>query len=138
MPVAAAGQFKNINQGQSAQAVGSSSGPTTVSASFADLTDMAVTLVTKGGNLECSFTGSFSHSGTSSNQLAFSLDAATEVGTVITTSPGAGVSVAVSMSWLFTNVAAGSHTVKVRWLTGGATWTATGTLRAIQVAELPT
>jgi hypothetical protein len=122
---------------QSGHAVGSSSGPTTVSASYADLTDMSVTLTTRGGVLLAWFSGQFSHSAAGSSvTAALSLDAAAEVAPVAFSEPTIGFAAALTTCFRFTGVSAGSHTVKVRWLTSGATATASGTSRVLTVQEV--
>ena len=122
---------------QNGLAVGSSSGPTTTSTSYADLTDMSVTLTTTGGDLLCFFAGSVSESGLANAIIvAFSLDAAAEVGEIAWNAPGANYIEPIVGLWRFTGVSAASHTVKVRWKVDAGTATAQTTRRYLLVVEL--
>lgn len=121
---------------QTGAATGSTSGPTTASASYADLANMSVTLTTVGGDLLVDFDGTFSHStAVNSVFIAFSLDAAAEVHERYITSPGVNYGLTFHLRHRFTGVSAASHTVKVRWKTDGGTATAVTTLRDMIVTE---
>lgn len=124
--------------GQFAFASGSTSSPTTTSASYADLAQMAITLTTTGGDLRCKFAGAFAHSdATKSAVVALALDGGTETFAFSIGAPAANKPFMVTTMGRFTGVSAGSHTVKVRWLTDGATLTANGTDRYLEVSEEP-
>ena len=122
---------------QSGQAVGVTNAPTTTSTSYVDLTDMSVSLTTVGGDLLVNFAGVFSHSSAGGTILvALSLDGAAEVGLVFTSCPANDYNFVMATTWRFTGVAAGSHTVKVRWYVGSGTGTAQQTQRRMNVVEL--
>jgi hypothetical protein len=113
----------------------------TTSATYVDLdaTNAAVTLATTGGDLLAWFCGDVQANTTLNDviSVALSLDGATEVGAVAQSQTGAvGFGKPVALVWRFTGVAAGSHTVKVRWhgQTGGNSYSATN--RGLLVAEL--
>lgn len=136
--VAGALALAALPSAQVGYARGSSSGPATSSTSYADLTDMSVTLTTVGGDLACVFSGI-----ASSDQpgqiitVAFSLDAAAEVGDqTVTQHAAANAGMSVSANHVFTSVSAGSHTVKVRWKVGGNNGTFHGTQRSLMVTEV--
>jgi hypothetical protein len=122
---------------QSAFAVGATPSPTTTTASYADLPDMAAALTTTGGDLIAVFVGAFLHTdATRAAVIALSLDGATEVSAFALNVPAAGkVFMAVTMR-RFTGVSAASHTVKARWLTDAATLSANGTDRYLLLVEL--
>jgi hypothetical protein len=116
-------------------ATGSTSGPTTTSASYADLANMSVTLTAVGGDLVCHFSGSFFNTNAFNADIGLSLDGAAEVA-VRTVSLAAGsLASVVAITYVFAGVSAASHTVKVRWKTGGGTLTALGTQRDLTVWE---
>lgn len=124
--------------GQSSVTSGSTSGPTTSSATPATLAEMTKTITTTGHNVLCVFSGTFAHSSLSGLcQLSFRIDAGTAVGTVVQAEMVANNDFVVTMAWLFTSVSAASHTFDVVWSTGGATLTALGALRQLIVQELP-
>lgn len=124
--------------GQFGFASGVTNSPTTTSISYSDLAEMTVTLTTTGGDLLCWFAGAFAHSdATKAIQIAFSLDGAAEVGAFSLNEPVANKTFLGVGLWRFTGVSAGSHTVKIRWLTDGATATANGGQRQILVLETP-
>lgn len=94
---------------------------TTTSTTFVDMTGITLTLTTVGGDLLVNF--SFSISNTNANRLLnvrVMLDGVTQGGasTRITAvdAPGSGAIVL-----RLTGVSAGSHTVKVQWMTASAT-----------------
>ena len=125
--------------GQSAVASPTTSGPTTVSASFADLAEMSITLTFRGGPVLCEFVGAFTHSSlTGRVDIGLSLDAAGEVGVQSVTDPVVGNLFQVVTMHRFSAaaMAAGSHTIKVRWATSTATATASGTARIFRVTEM--
>lgn len=124
---------------QAGSAVGVTTGPTTNSTVYVDLTDMSVTLATTGGNLLAFFVGTFSHPtvGTSID-TALSLDGAVEVGNGDGMAPGANYRYRLTNMYRWTGVAAGNHTVKVRWAVGAGTATSTGINRILIVVEVKT
>lgn len=122
---------------QTGLANGGASNPTTTSTTFVDVDSMAVTLTTTGGELLVQATITSSHgSGLGTIQFALALDGGGEVGIVQRTLTNANDQVVTSLAWRFAGVAAGSHTVKLRWLVGSGTGTATGTMRTLVVTEL--
>lgn len=122
---------------QTVSAVGSTSNPTTNSGTLADLAEMTVTLTTRGGNLECTFEGTVSHTtATSVITCAYVLDAGAAVGSRGIVAAVNGGSFQIILSHLFTSVSAGSHTVKVQWSTSAATATAVGGNRELIVREV--
>ncbi|MCC7372535.1 MAG: hypothetical protein IT306_29245 [Chloroflexi bacterium] len=124
--------------GQFGFASGTTNSPTTTSISYSDLAEMSVTMTTTGGDLLCWFASAFAHSdATKAIQIAFSLDGAAEVGAFSLNEAVANKTFLGVGLWRFTGVSAGSHTVKIRWLTDGATATANGTQRQILVLETP-
>lgn len=118
---------------------GSSSAPTTTNASYDDMPDMDTgPFTTTGGKLVCTFEGLFKHStATATESFGFSLDAATEVGERIFQCQVVNINENRYMQHVFIGVAAGSHRIKVRWKTGGATLTAATTQRSLRVEEFP-
>ncbi|KJS67028.1 MAG: hypothetical protein JL50_10855 [Peptococcaceae bacterium BICA1-7] len=105
----------NALDAQNCLAVGSGSTSTT-STSYADVTNMSVTLTTKGNDLLVFFIGTV-YSTTLGTLIssAFSLDAAAEVGLQALQANVANYFIPVVNMYRFTGVAAGSHTVKTRW-----------------------
>ena len=123
---------------QRQKATGSSSNPTTTSTTYVDLTDMAVTLTTTGGDLlvwlQCDMD---QNTGGANVTMALSLDAAAEVSPSVMNAPASGESTPIVCIALFTGVSAASHTIKGRWQTQSATTaTAVGTRRVMTVIEL--
>lgn len=139
MLAVAAGQFANPFVGQIQFAAGATSGPTTVSASYATITDMTKTLTTQGGKLKATLTIQYSHSTTTAlTTFAFSLDGAAEVAPYVSQQGAtANLTMTITIVHLFTGVAAGSHTIAARWKTDNATATATSTFRELSVEEWP-
>jgi hypothetical protein len=123
---------------QSGSAVGSASNPSTTSASYVDITDMAVTLTTGGGNLLVWFDSIFAVDTTSVAYIvALSLDGAAEVAVRNLQEDSVSVYASISLVHRFTSVAAGSHTVKARYKTNGtASLTAYLTQRSLLVMEM--
>lgn len=119
-------------------AVGSTSGPTTTSTTFVDITEMAVTLTTTGGTLVAFLSVRLSHgtSGTLSG-IALGLDSGqvsqTERTHTVTTNNGQFL---LATHHLWTGVSAGSHTIKGRWYTAAGTLTAQSDCRSLVVMEL--
>jgi len=120
-------------------ASGDTSGPTTTSTSYVDLTDMSVTLTTKGGDLLVFFSGIFKNS--TSGQTVFIVplidsEAVTSPSQMGMTEPGTNSMVPMSLIHRFTGVAAGSHTVKIQWLVSDGTAAAEGKQRQLIVLEV--
>jgi hypothetical protein len=106
---------------QSGRATPTTSGPTTVSTSYADVPEMTVTLVTEGGSVIVVAQISFNHSaGSVAVNFALSQDGAAEVFDVNLTTVAAGFAQQAVVVGHFTP-AAGSHTWKMRWKTGSGT-----------------
>jgi len=122
----------------SQSAVGVTSGPTTASTTYVDLTNMAITLNTYGGDLEVKFDGTFTNNSTSSvENIALSLDGAAEVAERQNSWTSAGFSMPMMTSHRFTDLAPGSHTIKARWkVSGGTTGTAVTTFRELIATEV--
>jgi hypothetical protein len=120
-------------------AVGSTSAPTSTSNSFADVTNLSVTLTTTGGDLYCWTFMSIAVNTVPDNiSLGIKLDSNAAV-TVATSSGGAANYVhQVAGFTRFTGVSAGSHTVKTQWATQNSnTLTAQGTTqRQLIVIEI--
>lgn len=118
---------------QSGQAVGTSGTVTTNSTTDVNMTDMAVTLTTVGGELRCWFEGTFTHSTSGSVILGLSLDGgATTNRKVVIANSGA---LPVGLVARFTGVAAGSHTVRVVWSVVSGTASALNNERYLLVTE---
>lgn len=122
--------------GQEGRAVGTTSGPTTTSASYATLEEMTVTLTTTGGQLECVFEGTFLHSTPAASVfVCFRLDSGSNTAERQFHAVAAAHAQVRTTHHTFTGVSAGSHTVIVRWLTSAATATAVGVERSLRVRE---
>ena len=118
-------------------AAGVSSTPTTTSTSYVDLPDIALTLVTGGGDLLVWFASAMTNSGAGGVvAAALSLDGAAERFPVQFQSPAANQVIPISIVGLFGSVSAASHTVKARWLAGSGTAAAQTTQRYLLVLEL--
>jgi hypothetical protein len=103
---------------------------TSTSASYVDVdaTNCAITLVTSGGDLEVTWCAS-AQDNTGTVQvwtIALALDGAAEVAVFPQRSPIAGVGTIFTLVYLWTGLAAGSHTVKARWLIAGGDTIAIG------------
>lgn len=123
---------------QAGFAVGSTSSPSTTSASYADVPEMSVTFTTRGGDLLVIFNATATMETSSmAGTYALSLDGGGEVAprsfqqdNVITYAP-------INIVYLFTGVSAGSHTVKARYVSNGtAVNKAYSTQRSLLVLEL--
>lgn len=127
----------NPRRMQTGHAVGSSVSPTTTSASYSDMADMSVTLTTIGGDLAVWFDATFTISATGqAGVVGLSLDGAAEVAERLFQETDTGGYAPFGIVHRFTGVAAGSHTVKVRWyVNGGATLTAYSRARSLLVQE---
>lgn len=108
--------------GQSAQVVGTTN-ISTNTADWSNMTDMSITMTTKGGNVLALFTATFEANSDSDNVtvgLRYDLDG-TPYGTQQhcvhndAYSDSSGEERMVHAHWLFTGLAAGSHTFKVQW-----------------------
>ena len=104
---------------------------TTTSTSFVDMDSMAVTLTTRGGDLLVWFSAGFYHVTVGTIiTLGVKIDAEADV-TLIPWNQGAANMVEpMARQYRFTPVAAGSHTVKMRWKTSA------GTLHVVERAML--
>jgi hypothetical protein len=120
---------------QTGAAIGSSGAITTTSTTDVNMTDMAVTLTTVGGDLLCWFEGTFTHSASGVVILGISLDGASAGGmgrkAVVANSGG----VSIGTLARFTGVAAGSHTVRVVWSVVSGTATANNNERYLLIEE---
>ncbi|UOF78236.1 membrane-anchored cell surface protein [Caudoviricetes sp.] len=121
---------------QNGGAVGSTSGPTTTSTSYADIAEMSVTLTTTGGNLLVWMYVDIYNDTTSANTfVAFSLDAAAEVGVLQITQNLGNQDYPYAICYRFTGVSSASHTVKGRWKVDSGTANARGINRFIILME---
>lgn len=95
-------------------AKGSSGSAVTTSTSYVDVPDMSLTFNTSGGDLFLSFTTN-AYADVTGTQLylIFSLSG-TNSDEIFTTFPTANQHQILSMQWLYTSVAAGTYTLKVR------------------------
>lgn len=123
---------------QNGLAVGVDNNPTTTSTTYADLTNLSVTLTTVGGDLVVWA----SHSvgvGTlgKATWLAILLDSGTEVAERVLVQKVAAYQENIATHHRFTGVTAGSHTVKARWkVDSGETATSYSGFRTLLVVEL--
>jgi hypothetical protein len=114
------------------QAVGTTS-ITRSTDSFADMTDMSVTLTTEGGNVLISFCASITISATNGTAIfQIDIDGSAESFAICKGGDNhnehGGGTYMVSFSYLKTSLAAGSHTFKIQWKgNGSATVTQDGT-----------
>lgn len=126
---------------QTGIAVATTSGPSTGSAAYVDVPEMAVTLSTVGGELLVWFTGVFYNSNaTGATYCAISLDGAAEVAERYIAPSGANEQAPLVIAHRFAGVsgtvgAPVSHTVKVRWKTASPTSTTAGVFRSLIVME---
>jgi hypothetical protein len=123
---------------QRAVAVGSTANPTTTSTTVVDMPDMAITLTTMGGDLLV-WGHADVYNGTTNFgvNVGISLDGAAVVGLSTPIVAVGGQTVTAIGLALFTGVAAGSHTIKLRWWVAfGGTATASGTARQLLVEEV--
>ena len=122
-------------------AVGSTVGPTTTLNSYADIPEMSVTLTTTGGvvvaQMSINVTQTVGAVG-AAQQIAFSLDGAPEVGVVVHMAQTLAYQTTIPVLWSFGVLAAGSHTIKGRWLIAstGNTLQSPSTRRYLMVMEL--
>lgn len=116
-------------------AVGVTSGPTQVNATYDDITDMSAAITTTGGDIVAWFQGSFFHSTVGLSSIAFSLDGAAEVGAKEYTEPTANYIYTQGLVYRWVGLPGGSYTVKVRWKTSAPTLTGRTTERDLVVIE---
>lgn len=116
---------------------GSTANPTTTSTTAVDMPDMAVSLTTTGGDLLV-----WGHADVYNNTINYgvnvgiSLDGSAVVAISSPTVAVGGQTITPVCLDIFTGVAAGAHTVKLRWWVGfGGTATASGTNRQLLVLE---
>lgn len=117
---------------------GVTSAPAITSATYSNMTDMAVTLTTVGGPLLVIASGAFYNtSGTPANAtFGLSLDGAAEVAENSFTSTAANMLQVVTCLELFSGVSAASHEVRWKWKTAGGTLTNHLTMRRMIMMEL--
>ncbi len=108
--------------------VASANAASTTSAGFADIADMSLTMGTSGGNILGIFLGSASNSTLGAiNTAGLRLDSGTDRGGSVVWTPSAGYGIQMSALYAETSIAAGSHTLKARWMTNAGTLTRQGT-----------
>lgn len=113
------------------------SGPTTTSTSYVDLTDMVGGLTTLGTKLLVIATSVFTHTTAGASiTLGISLDGAAEVSDVSLSEPVNGYAFAITTFKLFESMSPGFHTWKMRWKTSAATATAYTTQRYMVALDL--
>lgn len=126
---------------QSNAAVGSTSDPTTTSATYIDLTDMSVTITTGANPVLVLFAGDFSHNTTSARVWCIleidGTDKTTTEAVASFFSSGEGGGERIAITHLETLTAA-EHTFKIQWKQADGTGTALGIRRSMQVIELKT
>jgi hypothetical protein len=123
---------------QAAIAVGSTSGPTSSSTTFADVADMSVSLTTSGGAVLVWFCAGFSHNNANATvALAIRRDTGTDDNQQRLTVSNVNHSRVLSTFALYTGLAAGSYTWKGRASNDvGATLTFNGTERYLMAMEI--
>ncbi len=100
-------------------------GVSTTSATLVDISGLACTLVTTGGDIIALYFGTVADSiSTAATSPSIKLDASTEFLGGQLTAPGANYGYLFGAMGLWTSVAAGSHTVKGRWSTNAGTLSA--------------
>lgn len=114
---------------------GSTSSPTTTSTTYADMTDMSVSISTNASaSVLVVVSSAISNTNSSLNYVALNVDGGSEVGEIRT---GLNNSTGnITTSYLFTGLSAASHTFKARWKTSAGTLTAVTTNRTITAIEI--
>lgn len=108
--------------------VSSANAASTTSASFADIADLSLTMGTAGGDILGIFLGSASNSTLGAiNVAGLRLDSGTDRSGSQVWTPSAGYGIQMSALYAETSIAAGTHTLKARWLTNAGTLTRQGT-----------
>lgn len=111
--------------------------PTTTSTTIVDMTDMAVTLTTTGGDLLAWFAGAFQNNTVGASQtVALRLDTGSDVADMAIIHRVASTWLPISTFYRFTGVSAASHTVRARWSTTAGTVTNNFTERNLLVMEI--
>jgi hypothetical protein len=132
--------------GARASVIGSTSGPTRTTATFAVLPEMTATISTSGGDVELSFSGSFSFLTGDAFDFALFMDGSEIAGSrrheAYTSSQGlldptGSDTRTVEITFLVQSVTSGSHTFDVRWAQAAGTATAVGTERSFFALEIP-
>ena len=115
---------------------GATSGPTTTSTSYVDLTDITVTITTGANPVLILFSGDFASTSAGGNiYVIIEIDGVDQADSERTISiDNVNYQYSVATTWL-TTATAGSHTFKIQWKVSGGTGTATGTSRAMEVLE---
>ena len=97
---------------------------------------MTISVNSHGGDIVGDLSLTVSNSTNASGQITLMLDGTAPAGPDRAFTPaGGGAFVTVSTRHRWAAVPPGAHTVSGRWLTGGGTLTATGTLRELVVEE---
>jgi hypothetical protein len=118
-------------------AYGVTSNPTTTSGTLVNLTDLAATLTTVGGDLFATTTVNLSGSTTPQLiYLALALDGTAASPSQMQSSVAAsGASLVMTTSYHWAGVTAGAHTITTQWATSTGTATAVNTARVLIVEE---
>jgi hypothetical protein len=125
-------------QPQSTAVVGSTSGPTTASASYATVPEMSRTLTKAASGSKLSVKATIALANDTLGAIAtlgFSLDGAAEVAEYFWSEQRANDFDVVHLFHTWTGVATGSHTVTLRWKTTAGTLTASGVQREMELEE---
>ena len=126
-----------INGIQVAQALGSTSGPTTTSTTPVQLAEMTVSMTTVGGHLVAWFDSVVSNSsGTSNVWLQPYLDGIAGPAASVVLREGSNFGTVAGCA-VWSGVSAGIHTVAVYWWVDGGTGTANSVRRQLTVMNLP-
>lgn len=143
-------QLEQIQSGDTvgarATAIGTTSSPTTTSATFVTIPEMTLTLTTSGGDLRIDFDCSFAIAQVNDDMnYALYLDAAQVSGSVREFSSGLSITLGIlsinskgpcSVHALIQGLAAGAHTVEARWVAIGGTARANLVQRRITAMEM--
>ncbi len=127
-------KLKNVER-----ADGVTSGPSTTSSSFVDLTDMTKTLTTKGNDVLVVFHGTFQHNSGAQRELELRiLRGSSQVGIIAKFTVAARYYYYhAALTHIDLAPSAGSHTYKVQWKSLlSNTWIAVTTNRELEVVEL--
>jgi hypothetical protein len=131
--------------GAQAQAVGTTSGPTSTNAAFVVIPEMTTTITTIGGSVLVLFDSGFNVQGGDSFNIALFLDGVEVANTRRQITLSFTITLGIltldnqqpaSTHSLLTGLAAGAHTIDVRWANLAGTNRATLTQRILTVKEL--
>ena len=123
---------------QVSSAIGATSAPITVSATYVDVPDMSVTFTpsTTCDVLVWFNCTTYNSTPTAVNIIGLSLDAAAEVAEIQPSIPTSNATISPSIAHRFSGVTATAHTIKARWYTNAGTAVMLTTLRRMVVVAL--